>query len=90
MHQNIVKKLSFVIIYVSDQYKTQKICNKVITENFGVLKFIPDYYRNQKKCDKAVNNYFYALELMPNCYKTKRMCCETVDTCPFVFHFVLE
>ena len=47
--KNIVKKLSFVTIYVFDQYKTQEICNKVITENFGVLRFIPDCYKYQKK-----------------------------------------
>ena len=37
-----VKKLPFVIKYVSDQYKTKEICDKVIIEN----GFIPDCYKD--------------------------------------------
>ena len=34
MCKNAVKKLSFVIKYAPDQYKTNKICGKFIIENF--------------------------------------------------------
>ena len=33
MCKNKVTKLSFAIIYVPDQYKTQKMCEKVILDN---------------------------------------------------------
>ena len=42
MCKNTVKKLSFVIKYVPDRYKTKEMCNKVIPENCGKLGFIPD------------------------------------------------
>ena len=40
-----LKKLSFVIRYVPDLYKTKQICDKAILENGGTLKFIPDCYK---------------------------------------------
>ena len=47
MCQYAVKKLPFVIRYVPDQYKTQKMCDKVVLENGGKLKSVPDCYENQ-------------------------------------------
>ena len=35
-------------MYVLDRRKTQKMYNKVILENRGMLRFIPDCYKNQK------------------------------------------
>ena len=46
MWKHAVKKLPFVIRYVSDQYKTQKMCDKAILENVGTLDSVPDYYNN--------------------------------------------
>ena len=46
----------FMIKYVPDQYKTQGMCVKVISENVGTLMFVPDCYKNQNMCSKAVNN----------------------------------
>ena len=62
-----MKKLPFVIFYVSDQYKAQKICDKVMLEIGGMLRFITDCYNNKKICDKAVDNYSHALEFVPDC-----------------------
>ena len=32
----------FLLRYVSDQYKTQQICDKTILENGGTLQSVPD------------------------------------------------
>ena len=48
MCQNAVKKLPFVIRYVPDWCKTQKLCDKVILKNIGTLNFVPDCYKNKK------------------------------------------
>ena len=47
MCKHAVKKLPFIIIYVSDWYKTQQLCDKAVLENRGTLKCVPDYYKNQ-------------------------------------------
>ena len=59
-----LKKLSFVIRYVPDLYKTKQICDKAILENGGTLKFIPDCYKNKKMCDKAVESYPHVIEFI--------------------------
>ena len=42
MCRHTVKKLSFIIKYVCDPYKTQKVCAKVI------LEMLQKCYKNQK------------------------------------------
>ena len=42
MFKNVVKNLPFVIMSVSDQYRTQEMCDKVILENGGMQTFISD------------------------------------------------
>ena len=38
--------MKYVIMYVSDQSNTQKMCDEVILENGGMLRLVP--YKNQK------------------------------------------
>ena len=38
---NSVKKLPVLIRYVSDKYKTQKMCGEDVVKNCGTLKFVP-------------------------------------------------
>ena len=48
MCKNAVKRLTFVIIYDLDRYKTQEMCDKIILENGGMIRFIPDCCKNKK------------------------------------------
>ena len=43
MYKHEVKKLPCLIRYVPDQYKTQQMCNKAISENGGALEAVPAY-----------------------------------------------
>ena len=61
-----VKKIPFVIRYVSDQYRTQKMWDKAILEHGETLKSIRNCYKNQKMCNKAVDNYARAIEFVPD------------------------
>ena len=42
-----VKKLTYILRYVRDQYKTQQICDKMILENWGTLNSVPNCCKNQ-------------------------------------------
>ena len=42
MCKDAIKKLTFLIRYVSDEYKTQQMYNKAVVENGGILKTVPD------------------------------------------------
>ena len=90
MYKHGVEKLPYLLRYVPDKYKTQKMCDKPILEKGGTLKYIPDCYKNQNMCNKAVENYPPALEFVPECYKTQKMCDKTVDIYPYTIKFVPE
>ena len=79
MCKNAVKKLPFVIKYVSDRYQIKGMCNKVIVENGGMLEFVPDW---------IVSTYLSAIQFVPECKKSLEMCVKAVTTCFFVFDFV--
>ena len=42
MYKDTIKKLTFLIRYVSDEYKTQQMYNKAVVGNGGILKIVPD------------------------------------------------
>ena len=52
-----LKKLPYLLRYVPDRYKTQRICDKVTLENGGTLKPVSNCYKNQEMCNEAVDNY---------------------------------
>ena len=63
MYKHTVKKLSYLLRYVPDQYKTQQMYYKAILENSGTLKSVPDCCKNQEMCNRA-------LEFVPDCHVT--------------------
>ena len=46
MCKHVVKKIPYLLRFVPDKYKTQKMCDKAILENNGTLKSVPDCYKN--------------------------------------------
>ena len=44
-----VKHLPVILRYISDQYKSQEMCDKAILENGGTLTSVPDCNKNFKK-----------------------------------------
>ena len=42
MPNHAVEKLPYLLRYVSDQYKTHQMCDKVVLENDGTLKSVFD------------------------------------------------
>ena len=42
-----VEELSYLLIYVPYQYRTQQMCEKAFFENGGTLNSVPVYYKNQ-------------------------------------------
>ena len=86
--QHAVKKLPYLLRYVSDQYKTQQMCDKAILENGGTLKSVTDCYKNQEMYNKAVDNYPYVFNFVPECFLTQEVCDKAVNRCYFVFDFV--
>ena len=72
MCKHAVKNLPYLLRYVLDQYKTQQMCDIVISENGRTLNSLPGCYNNKQLSDKAVDNYLHALEFVPDCYMTQK------------------
>ena len=91
MCKHAVKQLLFVIRYVPDLYKTQKVCGKTMLENDGTLVSAPDCYKKilkKKNYNKAVYNYAHAF--VPNFYKTQEICNKAANTSLSAIQFVPE
>ena len=70
MCKHAVKTLRFVIRYVPDRYKTQKMGDKAFLKTGGTLESFPDQNKSQEMCDKAADNFAHAPEFLPDCSKT--------------------
>ena len=92
MYKNAVKKLSFVIMYVPDQYKTPEMYDKVNIENGGVLRFVSDCYKNvlHKKNRQCVVKQWQLFSCIRICSKLlydSKMCNKAVDIYPSAIQF---
>ena len=48
MSDSIVSEDHFLIIYWSDKYKTQRMCDKDVDDSLAALKLIPDWFNTSK------------------------------------------
>ena len=64
MCKHAVKKLSYLIYNVPDQYKTQQICDKAVDDCLAALKFVPDWFATSKIIKKLFTD-LYADENIP-------------------------
>ena len=80
MCKNAVKKLPFIIRCVSDQYKTQEMCemcDTIILQNVGTLMFISDCYKNKIIFNKG---HWHLCSFIRVCPWIKKMYNKAVDT----------
>ena len=63
----------FVFDSIPDQYKTQEMCDRVVSEDPFLIVYCPDKYKTQEICDEAVDDYLAALKLIPDWFVTNKM-----------------
>ena len=63
----------FVFNSIPDQYKTQEMCDRVVSEDRFLIVYCPNQHKTQKMCDKAVNDFLAALKLIPDQFVTIKM-----------------
>ena len=61
------------LILLPDQYKTQEMCDKVVSKEPFMLKCCLDRYETQELCDKAVDAYLPPLKFVPDWFVTNKM-----------------
>ena len=65
MRKHAIEKIPLQIIYVPDQYKTHKMCDKSVANYAHALEFIPDCHKTQETYNKDVNIYPFILQFAP-------------------------
>ena len=54
----------FVFDSIPDWYKTQEICDRVVSEDPFLIVYFPDKYKTQRMCDEAVDDSLGASKLI--------------------------
>ena len=91
--KHAVEKLSFVIIYVLDLYKTRKKCDKAILKRFNSWSLFLINVRPKKCVIKLLIimfMHYYVHEFVSDCNKTQKMCNEAVNSYPSPIQFVIK
>ena len=55
----------FVFDSIPDWYKTQEMCDRVISEDHFVIVYCPNKYKTQRMWDKTVDDCLAALKFNP-------------------------
>ena len=63
----------FVFDSIPDQYKTQEMCDRVVSEDPFLIVYCPDKYKTQRMCDEAVDDSLVALKLVPDWFITSKI-----------------
>ena len=76
LNKYVIKQIKsgfFVFDSIPDQYKTQEICNIVVSLYPFLIVYCPDKYKTQRMRDEAVDNSPAGLKLIPDWFVTSKM-----------------
>ena len=69
-----VTKNWYVLQYVPDKLKTEKLCKVAVEQDGEALQFVPEKLRTEKLCKVAVGKNGDALMYVPEQLKTESIC----------------
>ena len=73
MWEKAAQRCFFVINFIPNQYKSQEICDRVVSEDPFFVVYCPDKYKTQRMYDEAVDDSLAALKLVSNFFVTSKM-----------------
>ena len=54
-----VINMFFVFDSIPDEYNTQEMCDRVVSEDPSLIVYCPDKYITQRVCDEAIDDSLY-------------------------------
>ena len=71
----MLKLLILVLAFYSvcDQYKTQGMRDKAVSNDGFLLKYCVDRYKTQAMCDEAIDDFLPAFKFNPHWFVTSKM-----------------
>ena len=73
MCNKAVVDYSIALEFVLDWYKTQEMCDIIISYDLFSLRYVPDQYKPQQMCDKAVDDFLPTLNFLPDWFVASKM-----------------
>ena len=64
-----MKKLPYLLRYVLDRCKTQKMCDKAFDNYPSTIQYVSEYYKTHEMF-KAVHRCFFVFDSIPDQYAT--------------------
>ena len=72
MFNKAVNRCIFVFDYIPDRHKTQKRCDRVVSEDPLFIVYCPDRCITQKMCDEAADDSLATLKLISDWFVTSK------------------
>ena len=79
INMTLLENIPVWIREISENLKTQVMCNQAMRIEPYSLVFVPDYFKTQEMCDKAIEIYPFTLWHVPDNLKTQGMCIKAVE-----------
>ena len=67
---------------ITDDLKTQEMCNEAIEKAPWLLRYVPLCFRTQEMCSKAAKKCRHPFRFIPDYLKTQEMCEKAVEKKP--------
>ena len=72
MFNKAVNRCIFVFDYIPDRHKTQKRCDRVVSEDPLFIIYCPDRCITQKMCGEAADDFLATLKLISDWFVTSK------------------
>ena len=66
-------KCFLAFFYIPDQYQTEEMCDRFISDDPFSLRYVPSQHKTQQMCDKAVDDCLAGLNFLPDWFVTSIM-----------------
>ena len=75
LNKFVIKHFIDVFLFdsIPDHYKTQEICDIVVSLYLFLIVYCPDKSINQKVCDESIDNFLAPLKLISDWFLTSKM-----------------
>ena len=67
------KALNESFLNITDRYETQKMFDRIISDDHFSIRYVPDQHNTQQMCDKAVDDCLAPLKFVPDWFITSKM-----------------
>jgi len=84
----LINNCGMIIMYISKDKRTDKICEIAVRKRSSTLRFVPEDKKTEEICKIAVQKFGDALRYVPDDKKTNEICKMAVENDFYALNFV--